>query len=193
MTDTSPDSPRPRADDEEKRAGRNPAAPPAARMGDRLVSPLAPVQRIAAVPRPPRNRPDRPDYQRASRPDGPGRASRPPSPKQATAHGRLAIPLYSTARRSTRATAPALCRLSQDRRRRMPGPPDPAAAIREQFPGWTIWVSDTGRWWAFEKTELTAADVAAGCVPFLHTDESDTLARQIRAQQARRRHQAAGG
>jgi hypothetical protein len=30
--------------------------------------------------------------------------------------------------------------------------------------------------------------VAAGCVPFLHADESDILAAQIRAQQARRCH-----
>jgi hypothetical protein len=67
----------------------------------------------------------------------------------------------------------------------MPAPSDPAA-LREQFPSWTLWISDTGRWWAFEKTELTAADVAAGCVPFLHADEPETLARQIRAQEARR-------
>jgi hypothetical protein len=33
----------------------------------------------------------------------------------------------------------------------MPGPPDPAAALRQQFPTWTIWISDTGRWWAFGK------------------------------------------
>jgi hypothetical protein len=68
----------------------------------------------------------------------------------------------------------------------MQGAPDPAAVIREQFPGWTLWVSGTGRWWASRKTELTAADLAAGCVPFLHADDPDTLAGQIRAQQARR-------
>jgi hypothetical protein len=67
----------------------------------------------------------------------------------------------------------------------MPAPPDPAAVIRQQHPGWTIWVSDTRRWWAFRTLELTAADVAAGCVPFLHADDRDTLASQIRAQQAR--------
>ncbi len=53
----------------------------------------------------------------------------------------------------------------------MPGPPDPATVIRQQYPGWTIWVSDTRRWWAFRKVELTAADIAAGCVPFLHADD----------------------
>ena len=68
----------------------------------------------------------------------------------------------------------------------MPGPPDPAAVLREQYPCWTLWVSGTGRWWASRKVELTAADVAAGCVPFLHADDPGTLAGQIRAQNARR-------
>ena len=53
----------------------------------------------------------------------------------------------------------------------MPGPPDPAAALREQHPGWTIWVSGTGRWWASRLGELTAAEAAAGCAPFLHADD----------------------
>jgi hypothetical protein len=69
----------------------------------------------------------------------------------------------------------------------MPVPCD-AAAIRAQFPGWTIWISGTGRWWASRQAELKAADLAAGCVPFLHADEPEALAAQIRAQQA-----AAGG
>jgi hypothetical protein len=47
-------------------------------------------------------------------------------------------------------------------------------------------VSGTGRWWASRQTELTAADVAAGCVPFLHADHPGSLAGQIRAQDARR-------
>jgi hypothetical protein len=68
----------------------------------------------------------------------------------------------------------------------MPGPPDPAAMIREQYPGWTLWISGTGRWWASRKAELTAADLAAGCVPFLHADDPGTLTAQIRAQDARR-------
>ncbi len=67
----------------------------------------------------------------------------------------------------------------------MDGTPDPAAAIREQYPGWTLWLSGTGRWWASRQVELTAADVAAGCVPFLHADDPETLAGQIRAQHAR--------
>jgi hypothetical protein len=68
----------------------------------------------------------------------------------------------------------------------MPGPPDPAATLRDQHPGWTLWISGTGRWWASRTAELTAADLAAGCVPFLHADDPGTLAGQIRAQDARR-------
>jgi len=70
------------------------------------------------------------------------------------------------------------------------GPPDHIAAIRQQFPGWNLWLSDTGRWWAFRKVELTAADVAAGCAPFLHADDPETLTRQISAQGARRQQPA---
>src|SRR6266567_5337655 len=68
----------------------------------------------------------------------------------------------------------------------MDGRPDAAAEIRGQYPGWTLWVSGTGRWWASRTVELTAADVAAGCVPFLHADDPQTLTRQIGAQEARR-------
>jgi hypothetical protein len=68
----------------------------------------------------------------------------------------------------------------------MSGPPDPAATLRDQHPGWTIWVSGTGRWWASRTVELTTADLAAGCVPFLHADDPATLAAQISAQDARR-------
>ena len=67
----------------------------------------------------------------------------------------------------------------------MQGHPDPGAVIREQFPGWTLWASGTGRCWAWRKTELPAADFAAGCVPFLHADGSEALAAQIRAQRSR--------
>ncbi len=67
----------------------------------------------------------------------------------------------------------------------MPARPDPAAVISQQFPGWTLWLSGTGRWWASRQPELTAADMAAGCVPFLHADDPQTLAGQIRAQPAR--------
>jgi hypothetical protein len=58
----------------------------------------------------------------------------------------------------------------------MPGPPDPAAALGEQHPGWTIWLSGTGRWRASRLAELTADEAAAGCAPFLHADDPGTRA-----------------
>ncbi len=64
----------------------------------------------------------------------------------------------------------------------MPALSDHAALSRE-FPGWALWLSGTGRWWASRKVELTAADVAAGCVPFLHADSPEGLAEQLRAQE----------
>jgi hypothetical protein len=48
------------------------------------------------------------------------------------------------------------------------------------------WLSGTGRWWASRRTGLTAADLTAGCVLYLHADDPETLASQIRAQQALR-------
>lgn len=67
----------------------------------------------------------------------------------------------------------------------MEGAPDPVTVLSQQFPGWTLWLSGTGRWWASRRVELNSADGAAGCVPFLHADDPDTLAGQIRAQHAR--------
>jgi hypothetical protein len=68
-----------------------------------------------------------------------------------------------------------------------------AAALSEEFPGWTLWVSGTGRWWASRRAALTAADQAAGCVPFLHTDGPEVLAGQLRAQEALRPRQPVTG
>jgi hypothetical protein len=72
----------------------------------------------------------------------------------------------------------------------MPGPSDPAAKLKEQHPGWTLWISGTGRWRASRQAELTTADIAAGCVPFLHADDPGTLAGQIRAEDDRCRQPA---
>ena len=65
----------------------------------------------------------------------------------------------------------------------MPAPPA-AATLQKEFPGWTLWLSGTGRWWASRRKELTAAEVTAGCVLVLHADDSDELVRQLRAQEA---------
>jgi hypothetical protein len=42
------------------------------------------------------------------------------------------------------------------------------------------------RWWASRPDELSAADLAAGCVPFLHADSPEALAAQLLAQEALR-------
>jgi len=68
----------------------------------------------------------------------------------------------------------------------MPARPDHAAAPSAEFPGWTLWLSGTGRLWASWQAELSAAEQAAGCVPFLHADTAEALAGQIRAQEALR-------
>ena len=68
----------------------------------------------------------------------------------------------------------------------MPALPDHAAALTDEFSGWTLWLSGTGRWWASRRDALSAADQAAGCVLFLHADGPAALAAQIRAQEALR-------
>jgi hypothetical protein len=58
------------------------------------------------------------------------------------------------------------------------------AAIETAFDGrWAIWLSDTGWWWAARTHALTAEELTAGCVPFLHADNPDELTERIRQQQ----------
>ena len=76
----------------------------------------------------------------------------------------------------------------------MPALPHPgAAALSEEFPRWTLWVSGTGRLWASRRDTLTAADQAAGCVPFVHGDGPGALAGQLRVQEALRSRRPAAG
>jgi hypothetical protein len=57
------------------------------------------------------------------------------------------------------------------------------AAMETAFDGrWGIWLSDTGWWWATRANALTAEELAAGCVPFIHADNPDELAERIRQQ-----------
>ena len=59
-----------------------------------------------------------------------------------------------------------------------------AKALEEIFDGrWGIWLSDTGRWWATRRSVPTAAELAAGCVPFLRADTESQLAEHIQAQE----------
>lgn len=47
---------------------------------------------------------------------------------------------------------------------------------------WGVWLSDTGWWWAARTQTLTAAELAAGCLHFIHADNPDELAESIRQQ-----------
>lgn len=48
---------------------------------------------------------------------------------------------------------------------------------------WGVWLSDTGWWWAARTQSLTAAQLGAGCVPYLHGDNPDELTELIRQQE----------
>lgn len=48
---------------------------------------------------------------------------------------------------------------------------------------WGVWLSDTGWWWATRTHALTAAQLTAGCVPFLHADNPTELTDLIRQQE----------
>ena len=48
---------------------------------------------------------------------------------------------------------------------------------------WGIWLSDTGRWWATRRAALTAAELTAGCVPYLRAETEARLAEHIQAQE----------
>lgn len=57
------------------------------------------------------------------------------------------------------------------------------AAIESSADGrWGVWLSDTGWWWAARTRALTAYELSAGCVPYIHADDSHELAERIREQ-----------
>ena len=61
---------------------------------------------------------------------------------------------------------------------------DTAKTLEAVFGGrWGVWLSDTGRWWATRRAALTAAELTAGCVPFLRADTEALLAEHIQAQE----------
>jgi hypothetical protein len=59
-----------------------------------------------------------------------------------------------------------------------------ASAIEAGFPGWHIWKSDTGRWWAARKTTLPARKSSAGCAQYLESDSPEGLRNLIAADDA---------
>jgi hypothetical protein len=55
--------------------------------------------------------------------------------------------------------------------------------IEKTFGGrWGVWCSDTGSWWASRRHTLSAAQLTAGCVPFLRAADPHRLANCIAAQ-----------
>jgi hypothetical protein len=56
--------------------------------------------------------------------------------------------------------------------------------IEAQFPAWSVWVSDTGRWWASLRTTLTMNQLTAGCAPFIRADTADELTGDLAQQEA---------
>ncbi|GAB2802538.1 hypothetical protein GCM10027176_03870 [Actinoallomurus bryophytorum] len=55
--------------------------------------------------------------------------------------------------------------------------------LEAEFPGWRLWISDTGRWWAFRTSAcaLTIEQLRAGCRLIVQADTSDALYSAIRA------------
>jgi hypothetical protein len=56
--------------------------------------------------------------------------------------------------------------------------------LETEFPGWRVWISDTGRWWAFrtESCPLTIDQLRAGCRLLVQADTSEALHAAIQAE-----------
>jgi hypothetical protein len=61
---------------------------------------------------------------------------------------------------------------------------DLKAAIEGEFPGWQVWRSDAGRWYATRSGDLSDAELQAGCAMTVAADDSAGL-RVLLAEQAR--------
>jgi hypothetical protein len=59
------------------------------------------------------------------------------------------------------------------------------AEIAREFPDWTIWRSDAGRWWATRHHPLTAAQRDVGYAMTIDADDPEGLREQLRKQQDR--------
>ncbi|TNY38540.1 hypothetical protein [Thermomonospora catenispora] len=56
---------------------------------------------------------------------------------------------------------------------------DLKAAIEAEFPGWTVWRSDTGRWYATRTRDLTDAQLQAGHAMTLAADDAAGLRERL--------------
>jgi hypothetical protein len=57
------------------------------------------------------------------------------------------------------------------------------AAIESEFPGWLVWRSDAGRWYATRTGDLTDAQLQAGYAMTVAADDSGGLRELLRDQQ----------
>jgi hypothetical protein len=60
------------------------------------------------------------------------------------------------------------------------------AAIEGEFPGWLVWRSDAGRWYATRSGDLTDAQLQAGYAMTVAADNAPGL-RELLLDQARRK------
>ena len=59
---------------------------------------------------------------------------------------------------------------------------DLKAAIEGEFPGWQVWRSDAGRWYATRSSDLSDAQLQAGYAMTVAADDSAGLRRLLREQ-----------
>jgi hypothetical protein len=64
---------------------------------------------------------------------------------------------------------------------------DLKAAIEAEFPGWLVWRSDAGRWYATRTGDLTDAQLQAGFAMTVAADDSAGLRVLLREQRDRER------
>jgi len=57
------------------------------------------------------------------------------------------------------------------------------AEIARDYPDWTIWRSDAGRWWATRHHPLTPAQREAGCAMTVDADDPRALREQLEEQE----------
>jgi hypothetical protein len=57
------------------------------------------------------------------------------------------------------------------------------AAVESEFPGWLVWRSDAGRWYATRTGDLTDAQLQAGYAMTVAADDAAGLREFLRDQQ----------
>ncbi|MQY03197.1 hypothetical protein [Actinomadura macrotermitis] len=62
---------------------------------------------------------------------------------------------------------------------------DQKTAIEREFPGWLVWRSDAGRWYATRSGDLTDAQLQAGYAMTVASDDADGLRGLLRDQSRR--------